>query len=353
MDTKIKMQYKRLGKTGLKVSRICLGCMSFGDKKWMGGWVMEKDQAYKIIERAWKAGINFFDTADAYSNGVSEEILGSAIRDLGIPRDEMVIATKLFFPFAKQEPLHDGKKAITKSIPVNNYGLSRKHIFESIEGSLKRLQTDYVDLYQIHRWDYETPIEETMKALHDLVQSGKVRYLGASTMHAWQFAKAQHVAIVNGWTPFSSMQNLYNLVYREEEREVIPMCVDQGVGIIPWSPLHRGYLARPSDKSGSVREKAESSNPRLSSYWVDETSIAAIRDTVKQISDERKVSMAEVALAWVLSKETITSPIVGVSKMEQLEQALSALQLKLTEKELQRLEAPYKPRSILGNHSKL
>jgi len=322
--------------------------MSFGDKKWRD-WVLPKEEGVKLIERAWSAGINFYDTADMYSNGVSEEILGAAIKELGIPRDEIVIATKVFHEIIKPEPLHGGTKAITNSIRVNNLKLSRKHIFEACEASLKRLQTDYIDLYQIHRWDNDTPIEETMKALHDLVQAGKVRYLGASTMYAWQFAKAQRVAAFNHWTPFSSMQNLYNLVYREEEREMIPMCVDQGVGIIPWSPLARGFLTHKDtgeskDKDKTTREKNEEA--RLEG-WFDESSLA-IRAAVHKLAEERKVTAAEVALAWLLHKDSVTAPIIGVSKVEHLNSCLRSLNLKLSPDEIKALESSYKPRNVIG-----
>jgi len=259
---------------------------------------------------------------------------------------KLYLLTNVIFLWGKKEPLHDGKKGVTNSIQVNNRGLSRKHIFEAIEGSLKRLQMDYIDLYQIHRWDDETPIEETMKALHDVVQSGKARYIGASTMHAWQFAKAQHVAIINGWTPFVSMQNLYNLVYREEEREMNPLCLDQGIGVIPWSPLQGGYLARPSsDSEPTAREKMESKIQLFTP--MNRENSPAVREAVKIIADKRKVSMAEVALAWLLSKEVVTAPIIGVSKMSQLEDAIKAVSLKLTEKEIEALEANYKPRARL------
>jgi len=345
------MIYRRLGETGLKVSAICLGCMSFGDSKnWMP-WVMEKDDGVKLVEKAWKAGINFFDTANVYSQGRSEEILGFAIEHLGIPRDEIVIATKLFAPMVKKEPLNDGNKAIKNTITVNNSGLCRKAIFEQCEASLKRLKTNYIDLYQIHRWDPETPIEETMKALHDLVQSGKVHYIGASTMYAWQFAKAQHVAMKNGWTPFVSMQNFYNLVYREEEREMMPMCYDMGVGVIPWSPLMRGYLARRRDQDDaqSVRFQAESKNPRTKQLFEQADSTQRdIREVVRTIAEERKVSPSEVAIAWVLSKPFVSSAIVGVSKPEQLDDAINSVNFTLTEKEISRLEAPYTPRRLMG-----
>jgi len=307
--------------------------------------MLGKEEAFKLIEVAWKAGINFYDTADMYSQGVSEEILGAAVKELGIPRDEIVIATKVFHEIVKPEPLNNGLKPIKNSIKENNKKLSRKHIFDACEASLKRLGTDYIDLYQIHRWDNDTPIEETMKALHDLVQSGKVRYLGASTMWAWQFAKAQRVAMLNHWTPFVCMQNLYNLVYREEEREMIPMCVDLGVGIIPWSPLARGFLARkPDEKEKTSREEGEQDR---TAGWFDESSLA-IRSAVHKLAQERKVTPVEIAIAWLLSKDSVTAPIIGVSKVEHLETNIRALSIKLTDAEIQTLESLYKPRSVLG-----
>jgi len=315
-------------------------------KKWRE-WVLNKEDSFKVIEAAWKAGINFFDTADMYSNGVSEEILGYAIKTLGIPRDEIVIATKCFAEMKKKEPLNDGKKPITNSIKVNNQGLNRKHIFEACEASLKRLNTDYIDLYQIHRWDSTTPIEETMKALHDLVQMGKVRYIGASTMFAWQFAKAQEVALKNGWTTFTSMQNLYNLVYREEERDMIPLCYSQGVGLIPWSPLARGYLTRtndPATNKATVREQVED---QLTVGWFDEHT-AKIRDVLHKIAKEKKVSAATLATAWVLHQAPVSSAIVGISKASQLDDAIAAINVKLTDKELDELEVHYRPRDLQG-----
>jgi len=307
---------------------------------------MDKEEALKLVETAWKAGINFYDTADVYSNGVSEEMLGAAIKELGIPRDEIVIATKVFNEITKEEPLNKGTKPIKNSIKENNKKLSRKHIFEACDASLKRLGTEYIDLYQIHRWDNDTPIEETMKALHDLVQLGKVRYIGASTMWAWQFAKAQRVAILNHWTPFVSMQNLYNLVYREEEREMIPMCADLGVGIIPWSPLARGFLAHKPEEKDNKTSREQGEKDRVTG-WFDESSLA-IRSAVHKLAEERKVTAVEVAIAWLLHKDAVTAPIIGVSKVEHLQANLRALNLKLTEAEIQTLESAYKPRNVLG-----
>jgi len=269
------------------------------------------------------------------------------LKNLKIPRDEIVIATKVYFEMKKKEPLSGGDKTISNSITVNNQGLSRKHIFEACEASLKRLGTSYIDLYQIHRWDDTTPIAETMKALHDLVVSGKVRYIGASTMFAWQFAQAQEVALVNGWTRFVSMQNLYNLVYREEERDMNPLCYSQGVGLIPWSPLARGYLAR---KPGVVTEREKEYKeklPQVGSGWVDE-STEAVRTVVQKLAQEKKVSAVEIALGWLLHQAPVSSVIVGVSKISQLEDALRAVHVKLSDEQLDELEKPYKPRSLQG-----
>jgi len=331
------MRYARLGKTGLKVSRICLGCMTFGQKS-IRGWNIEKDDAVKIVETAWKAGVNFFDTANVYNQGESETILGAAIKELGIPRNEVVIATKVYAEMIKPEG------SAMPSIKENNKGLSRKHIFEAVEASLQRLQTSYIDLYQIHRWDNDTPIEETMKALHDLVEAGKVRYIGASTMFAWQFIKAQTVAEVNGWTKFVSMQNLYNLVYREEEKEMNRYCAETGVGLIPWSPLAGGYLAREASSTKTARE--ETSAP-FRNNWFDE-STDKVRQVVLSIAKKRQVTPAEVALAWVLQMEGVTSPIIGVSQPSQLAPLLKAVNLKLTESEFDELALHYRPRDLQG-----
>jgi len=323
------MQYKRLGNTGLKVSRICLGTMGFGDESFKWVKTVGQEESTKIIAAAWKAGINFFDTGHFYSNGKSEEILGHAIKELGIPRDEIVIASKVFLPVTKEVKLG--------SIGVNAHGLSRKILFSYVNDALKRLQTDYIDLYNIARWDPTTPIEETMKALHDLVQAGKIRYIGASTMYAWQFAKAQQVAIKNGWTCFVAMQNLYNVVYREEEREMIPMCVDMGVGITPWAPLAHGWLVNPEPPKDEGMMKG----------WYDEHS-RAILDQVTRIAKEKKISNSEVALAWLLHQEAVTSPIVGTTSVKNLESAIRSLNVKLTKEDIDALQAPYKPKKFLG-----
>ncbi|PJF38777.1 MAG: aldo/keto reductase, partial [Phototrophicales bacterium] len=291
------MQYVNLGNTGLQVSRICLGMMTYGTSRWRD-WILNEEESRPFIQRALELGINFFDTANMYSLGVSEEITGRALRDFA-RRDEVVVATKVFFPMGDKP---------------NQGGLSRKHIMDAIDASLKRLGMDYVDLYQIHRWDYNTPIEETMEALHDVVKAGKARYIGASSMYAWQFAKAQHVAEMNGWTKFVSMQNHYNLIYREEEREMIPQCIDMGVAVIPWSPLARGFLAgnRTRDKGGET-PRSRSDNYAHEMYYSDAD--WEIVDRVKQLAQAKGVAPAQIALAWLLHKPGVTSPIIGTSKM--------------------------------------
>ena len=326
------MDYVNLGKTGLKVSRLCLGMMTYGSKKWRE-WILEEDEARPFVKRALEAGINFYDTADVYSLGASEEVLGKTLRHFKTRREDLVIATKVFNPMS-EDP--------------NNRGLSRKHIFESIDASLRRLQMDYVDLYQIHRWDYATPIEESMEALHDVVKAGKARHIGASSMFAWQFTKAQYVADAHGWTRFVSMQNHYNLIYREEEREMIPCCIDQGVGLIPWSPMARGFFTgnhRKGDWGDTVRAKTDSYGQEL--YYRDADFTVA--DRVLAIAKQRGVSGSQIALAWVLNKPYITAPIVGASKMEHLEQSLAALGIKLSEDEVRSLEEPYQLHPILGH----
>lgn len=325
------MQYMNLGKTGLKVSRICLGMMTYGDPNWRD-WTLSEQEGRPFVKRALELGINFFDTADGYSHGVSEEVLGRAIKDFA-RRDHVVIATKVFFAVSDD---------------VNDRGLSRKHIMDNIDRSLKRLSMDYVDLYQTHRWDDTTPIEETMEALHDVVKMGKARYIGASSMYAWQFAKAQHVAERNGWTKFVSMQNHYNLVYREEEREMIPQCLDQGVGLIPWSPLARGFLAgnRTQDKSGDTsRSKSDGFAHQM--YY--QASDFAIVDRVVELAERRDVKPAQIALAWILHKPGVVTPIIGASKMAHLEQAIAALEIDLTQEEVTYLEELYQPHPILGH----
>jgi 1-deoxyxylulose-5-phosphate synthase len=326
------MEYVNLGKAGIKVSRICLGVMTYGSKRWRE-WVLEEEEGRPFIRRALELGINFFDTADMYSVGVSEEILGRALKDFGGGRDRVVIATKLFNPMG-DDP--------------NQKGLSRKHVRHAIDDSLRRLGTDYVDLYQIHRLDYETPIEETLEGLDDVVKQGKALYIGASSMFAWQFAKMLYKADEMGLTRFVSMQNHYNLIYREEEREMIPLCREEGIGVIPWSPLARGFLAgnrRKEDFGETVRSKTDQYAQGM--YY--QPSDFAVVDRVSEIARARGVPNAQVALAWILQQPGVTAPIVGASKMQHLEDAVAALSLKLDERELQALAEPYQPHKVLGH----
>jgi aryl-alcohol dehydrogenase (NADP+) len=321
------MQYVKLGSTGVEVSPICLGCMSFGVPD-RGGhpWSLDEEAARPLIRRAVEAGINFFDTANVYSAGTSEEITGRALAEF-TRREELVLATKVH---GRMRP------------GPNGAGLSRKAIFNEIDASLRRLGTDYVDLYQIHRWDDSTPIAETMKALHDVVEAGKARYIGASSMFAWQFAKAQHVAERNSWTPFVTMQNHYNLLYREEEREMLPLCVDLGVGVIPWSPLARGRLTRDWDETTTRTE----SDVFARSLYHDED--RAIVDAVASVAERRGVKRAEVALAWVSRQPGVVAPIVGVTRAEHLDDAIASLDVDLTDDDLTELEKPYTPRPVAG-----
>jgi 1-deoxyxylulose-5-phosphate synthase len=323
------MRYVRLGRSGLKVSVLCLGCMSYGEpERGSHSWSLSEQDSRPFFTRAWEAGVNFYDTANVYSDGSSEEILGRAVRDL-MPREEVVVATKVH---GRMRPGPNGS------------GLSRKAIFAEIDASLTRLGLDYVDLYQIHRFDRETPIEETMEALHDVVKSGKARYLGASSMWTWQFAKAQYTADLHGWTRFVSMQNHYNLLNREEEREMLPFCLDQGVGSIPWSPLARGRLTRDWDATTSRSETDEFG--RL--LYVPETD-REIVDRVAQVATARGVPRAQVALAWVAGKPAVTAPIVGATRMEHLEDAIAAVDLQLSEDEVKQLEEPYRPHQSVGH----
>ena len=324
------MEYVPLGSSALNVSRICLGMMSYGDPG-SRAWMLPKEAAEPIVRRAVEAGVTFFDTADMYSRGLSEEITGRLLAKLFAHRDDYVLATKVYFPMG---PGPDDR------------GLSRKHILAAIDASLGRLDSDYVDLYQIHRWDEETPIKETMAVLHDVVQVGKARYIGASSMHAWQFAKAQSAAREAGWTTFVSMQNHYNLVYREEEREMIPLCLDQGVGIIPWSPLARGFLAGNRERGGQRTTLRAASDPVAEMY---EDSDFDVVDVVREVAEERGVSPARVALAWLLGKPGVTAPIVGATKLRHLDDAIAATEVALSEAEVARLEAPYRPHPILGH----
>ena len=326
------MQYTNLGKTGMKVSRLCLGMMSYGSKQWRE-WVLNEEEARPFVKCALDAGINFFDTADVYSTGESEKITGNLFKHFGVKRENIILATKV-----------NGQM----SDDINDKGLSRKHILDSIDKSLQRLQMDYVDLYQIHRWDYETPIEETMEALHDVVRAGKARYIGASSTFAWQFSKAQHIAESHGWTRFVSMQNHYNLVYREEEREMIPLCVDQGVGLIPWSPMARGFFAGDRKRDGGGETSRANTDPFAKGLYFREEDFT-VADRAWEIARERNATGSQIALSWILSKHHIASPIIGATKMDHLEQAVATLEIKLSEDEMKRLEEPYKPHPVLGH----
>jgi len=323
------MEYTNLGSTGLKVSRICLGCMTYGSSTWRQ-WVLNEEEGRPFIKQALEQGINFFDTADMYSLGASEQVLGRALKDFGPSRDKLVIATKVFFPLG-DDP--------------NQKGLSRKHIMHAIDDSLHRLGTDYVDLYQIHRFDYETPIEETLVALHDVVKSGKARYIGASSMFAWQFAQMLNTSDRLGITRFVTMQNHYNLVYREEEREMVPLCQAEGVGLLPWSPLARGLLAG-NRKAQTLRSKEDDYSKKLYTQEADDRVV----DCVAQVAKDRGVPAAQVALAWLLQKSQVTSPIVGASKPHHLQDAVAAVSLKLTQQEISQVESVYVPHPVLGHH---
>src|ERR1700756_5165122 len=325
------MEYVKLGRTGLEVSRICLGCMSYGvPDRGNHAWSIDEAESRPFIQRALEGGINFFDTANRYSLGSSEEILGRAIKDFA-RRDEVVIATKVY---GRMRP------------GPNGGGLSLKAIMREINDSLRRLGTDYVDLYQIHRWDYDTPIEETLEALHDIVKAGKVRYIGASSMYAWQFTKALYLADRHGWTRFVSMQNYYNLLYREEEREMMPLCQAEGIGVLPWSPLARGRLARPWKTESTKRLETDQFGKTL--YSKTEEADRKVAGRLGELSEKRGVPRAQLALAWMLSKPFITSPIVGATKANHLTDAVAALSLRLTTEEIASLEEPYTPHPVLG-----
>ena len=324
------MQYVNLGNTGLKVSRICLGCMSYGvPERGNHGWVLDEAQSRPFIKQALDLGINFFDTANVYSDGTSEEIVGRILREYAT-RDEVVIATKVH---GRMRPGPNGQ------------GLSRKAIMSEIDHSLMRLGTDYVDLYQIHRWDYDTPIEETLEALNDVVKAGKARYIGASSMHAWQFLKALHTSRIHGWSQFVSMQNYLNLLYREEEREMLPLCEAEQIGVIPWSPLARGRLTRDPDTK-TPRSETDQFGKTL--YAATAQVDRVITEQVKEIADDRNVTRAQIALAWVLGKKPVTAPIVGATKLHHLDEAVGALEITLTAEEIGRLEAPYAPHPVMG-----
>jgi aryl-alcohol dehydrogenase-like predicted oxidoreductase len=326
------MNYVNLGKTGLKVSRICLGCMSYGvPERGPHPWTLPEEQGRPFIKRALEEGINFFDTANVYSDGTSEEILGRALKDFA-RREEVVVATKVHGRMRKDP---------------NGRGLSRKAILTEIDASLRRLGMEYVDLYQIHRWDYETPIEETLEVLHDVVRAGKARYVGASSMHAWQFCKAQYLARLNGWTRFVSMQNHYNLIYREEEREMMPFCQDDGVGVIPWSPLARGRLTRPWGEQGST-SRVSSDEFGNKVYSRTEEADRRVVERLIDVAAGRGAPPAQVALAWMLTKPFVSSPIIGATKMKHLEDAIGALGVELSPAEVATLQAAYVPHPVLG-----
>jgi aryl-alcohol dehydrogenase-like predicted oxidoreductase len=326
------MEYVRLGSTGMKVSRICLGCMSYGQPGKGMAWELDEAASRPYIQRALELGINFFDTADVYSKGSSEEILGRALKDFAASRDEVVIATKV------NQPMSPGP---------NDRGQSRKHILSSIDASLKRLGTDYVDLYQIHRWDYETPIEETMDALNDIVRAGKARYIGASAMYAWQFAKALFTSDLHGRTRFVSMQPHYNLLYREDEREMLNLCADQKIGVIPFSPLARGVLARKPTKEQNDTIRYQS-DALAKSRYTQEDNVTTVQ-RVSELAEARGLPMAQVALAWMLSKPVVSAPIIGATKPHHLEDAIAAISVQLTPEEILHLEEPYRPHPIIAH----
>ena len=331
------MEYVNLGRTGMKVSRICLGCMTYGapvtGEAAKGGrhaWALNEQESIPFFRQALDLGINFFDTANVYSSGVSEEVLGRFLK-ANTRREAVVIATKVH-GVMREEP--------------NGGGLSRKEIMFELDQSLRRLQTDYVDLYQIHRWDYETPIEETLEALHDVVKAGKVRYVGASSMYAWQFTKALYLADLHGWTRFVSMQNHYNLLYREEEREMIPLCESEGIGVIPWSPLARGRLTRPWQSEHTKRFETDKFGTSM--YSRTESADKHVVDRLGEIAEKRGIPRAQIALAWLLSKKAVTAPIVGASKIHHLQDAVAALSIKLSNEEIAALQEPYTPHPVLG-----
>ena len=326
------MEYANLGQTGLKVSRICLGCMTYGtpEKGW-NTWALNEEQSRPFIQKALELGINFFDTANVYSEGASEEVSGRALRDF-TKREEVVVATKVYGAMRKDP---------------NGKGLSRKAIMTEVDGSLRRLGVDYIDLYQIHRWDYQTPIEETLEALHDVVKAGKARYIGASSMFAWQFCKALHLADLYGWTRFVSMQPHYNLLNREEEREMLPLCQAEGIGVLPWSPLARGRLTRPWDEQGST-ERGTTDEYAKSLYRATEEADKQVADRLGELSKARGLPRAQLALAWVLHRPVVSAPIVGATKPHHLEDAVKALSVKLSDEEIKSLEEPYIPHPLVG-----
>ncbi|KAF0971809.1 hypothetical protein FDP41_010032 [Naegleria fowleri] len=364
-------KYVRFGNTGLKVSPLCFGCMTFGSSKWQP-WVLDEDESLKMLKRAYELGINFFDTANTYSNGESERILGKFLKLNQIPREQVVIATKVFAPVDKSDQQKFMIQLPRDQLVPNTFGLSRKHIMHAVEESLQRLGTDYIDLYIIHRWDNNTPIEETMEALHDLVKSGKVRYIGASSMWAWQFAKAQHIADKRGFTKFISMQNLYNLLYREEERDMIPLCKDLGVTMTPWSPLARGILARAHDyaeggmrsvnggavgnENGQSDDNPKTSTTRSTTDFFVKTFQANLLESdreilkrVSELSKKKNCTPAQLSLAWMLKKDFVSSPVIGSSTIENIELNVAAIHIELTLEEVKYLEEPYTAKPVSGN----
>ncbi|MEM6803223.1 MAG: aldo/keto reductase [Bacteroidota bacterium] len=324
------MKYTRLGRSGLKVSRLCLGMMTYGSTSWRE-WIRDEATCEEHVQKALELGINFFDTANVYSIGVSEEMTGRALKKFA-KREEVVIATKVYFPMYKGP---------------NGKGLSRKHILEQVDASLERLGTDYIDLYQIHRWDKETPIEETLEALHDVVKAGKVRYIGASSMYAWQFCSALYKADLMGWTRFISMQNHYNLIYREEEREMNPLCLEEGIGLIPWSPLARGMVTgnRTREEKKSIRSQTDEYGDKLYSQDTD----FDVADAIGRVAEEKGVSRAQIGLAWLLQRPGVAAPIIGTTKVAHLEDVVGALEVVLTDDEIKALEEHYVPHPVLGH----
>lgn len=339
------MPYVRLGKSGLKVSRIILGCMSYGSKSWQG-WILDEKEGIEHIKAAYAAGINTFDTANVYSDGESERILGKAIKEIGAPRSSFVVMTKVYGELLPEGLPEEARGKLDKYGITNFRGLSRKHIFDSIKASLERLQLDYVDLYQCHRFDPDTPIEETMQALHDVVKAGYARYIGMSSCMAWQFHAMQNYAINNNLTPFISMQNFQSVIYREEEREMNPVCSHFGVGTIPWSPLSRGLLCRPRTAETTLRLKTD---PWTSILHKENDPNLPIIDRVEEIAKKKGVSMSQIALAWVMAKDPVAAPIIGTTKLENITDAIKAIDVKLDEEEMKYLEELYIPRPISGH----
>ncbi|KAF4463172.1 alcohol dehydrogenase [Fusarium albosuccineum] len=338
------MEYTRLGNTGLKISKIILGCMSFGSSKWEGSpWILDEAEGLELLKAAYDNGINTWDTADTYSNGKSEEIIGKALKKYNIPRQKVVILSKIFNPVMDDE---SRPPSVNDGPLVNQMGLSRKHVFHAVDKCLERLGTDYIDVLQIHRLDRETPPEEIMKALHDVVESGKVRYIGASSMYTWEFARLQYIAKSNGWTPFISMQPFYNLLYREEEREMIPFCEATGVGVIPWSPIARGLLARPLPTAENTEEQSfRSQQDKKTDTWFADANLDIV-NRVQKVAADKGVSMALVSTAWVLNKGCW--PILGLNSEKRVKEVAQALKIKFTPEELEYLESEYRPRKIQG-----